>query len=381
MSPPRIALLKQSTHLQGGLEKQTKAIIHSLLVRGYEVDLLCQEPCTWPTTDKLKIHTLSKRKRLSFFNLLSYERAVASWLTDHRYSHILGLERHSHQTHYRAGSGVHRYFLDERKKSSSLLKRWSLELNPFHRLVLQLEKQTFGPKGARRIYTNSQLVARQIQSYYDTEESRLCVIHNGVRWQALQASFDASLDPSKSHLQKEKSLPIPDHERCLLFLGHGYERKGLRTVLMAMAHAESDFHLMVAGKERHLRTFQELAKQLKLDHRIHWLGAHHTPTTLYSNCEALILPTLYDPFANVTLEALAMGRTVFTSTHDGASEVLASYAGLVLDPRETLAWAKAITQLWKTPHHPTQRLAIRQSVQHLESSFQTKLLIDDLLRT
>ena len=42
----------------------------------------------------------------------------------------------------------------------------------------------------------------------------------------------------------------------------------------------------------------------------------------YRGADFLILPTWYDPFANVTLEALASGLPVITTRANGAAEIL-----------------------------------------------------------
>ena len=43
---------------------------------------------------------------------------------------------------------------------------------------------------------------------------------------------------------------------------------------------------------------------------------------VYAAADVFLLPTLYDPFANVTLEALAAGLPVITSAQNGASEIM-----------------------------------------------------------
>jgi UDP-glucose:(heptosyl)LPS alpha-1,3-glucosyltransferase len=43
---------------------------------------------------------------------------------------------------------------------------------------------------------------------------------------------------------------------------------------------------------------------------------------VYAAADVFLLPTLYDPFANVTLEALAAGLPVITSAQNGASEII-----------------------------------------------------------
>jgi UDP-glucose:(heptosyl)LPS alpha-1,3-glucosyltransferase len=45
---------------------------------------------------------------------------------------------------------------------------------------------------------------------------------------------------------------------------------------------------------------------------------------VYAASDLFLLPTLYDPFANVTLEAMAAGLPVITTLANGAHEILTS---------------------------------------------------------
>lgn len=374
MIASRIALLKQSSCLRGGLEKQTLGIIHSLLERGLEVDLLCQSPCDWPKLAGLRVLAISSKKSLSYLSLRHYDRALKHHFQHHRYERVLGLERHHFQTHYRAGSGVHKYFLQQRAGHGSYLREILLNLNPFHRLVLQLEAKTFGANGARRIYTNSQMVASQITDAYQTNSSRLHVIRNGVAWSSMQTAFDTSLTQSRLD-------GLDERERYLCFIGHGYERKGLKTALEALAQARGNFHLLVIGKEKSLPTYKNICKKLDIENRVHFLDARYTPLQLYQVCESLVLPSQYDPCSNVILEALAMGLNVLASMRDGASELLAEGCGKKLCPDTPRVWADALEELWNNRASIPERQKIRASVQHLEWDQQLSKLVDDFTTT
>jgi UDP-glucose:(heptosyl)LPS alpha-1,3-glucosyltransferase len=50
----------------------------------------------------------------------------------------------------------------------------------------------------------------------------------------------------------------------------------------------------------------------------------------YQAADAFVLPTLYDPFSNASLEALAMGLYTVTSDANGCAEVIREGAGAVI---------------------------------------------------
>lgn len=377
---PRIALLKQSCKTKGGLEKHTLALLKAFLKQNCEVDLLVQGPFQLDLSPipGARVKILSAQKYGSWWSLCAFDKALKKHLERTSYDAILGLERHSTQTHYRAGSGVHRFFLDRRLQNASLLKKLSLKLNPFHRKVLALEEATFGINGAKRIYTNSYMVAHQIHQIYQTSWDRLCVIHNGVQWQDYAPLFNQA---SKLRLEFCEQFNLDLDARYLGFIGHGFERKGLDLALKWLSQSHSDFHLLVVGKDRKLDFFKKLARSLGLEERVHFLGTLENPAKAFTLIERLILPTRYDPFANVTLEALAMGVNVWTSTLNGACEILPnSSADFDLDNHKS--WVNAIEQQWrKEPDTLQDKALVRQSVAHLSLELQAEKLVLDLLST
>jgi UDP-glucose:(heptosyl)LPS alpha-1,3-glucosyltransferase len=54
---------------------------------------------------------------------------------------------------------------------------------------------------------------------------------------------------------------------------------------------------------------------------------------VYAAADVFLLPTLYDPFANVTLEALAAGLPVITSAQNGAAEIMENEKNGFILPR------------------------------------------------
>lgn len=68
----------------------------------------------------------------------------------------------------------------------------------------------------------------------------------------------------------------------------------------------------------------------------------------YQMADALLLPTLYDPFPNVILEALSCGLPVITSTTCGGAEFIQNGKnGFVCDALDISALINAITQIPK----------------------------------
>ena len=73
-----------------------------------------------------------------------------------------------------------------------------------------------------------------------------------------------------------------------------------------------------------------------------WLGGHLDVAVLCAAADALLLPTRYDAFANVCLEAAAAGIPVITSAHNGAAEILGEGGLVVSDAEDTAGFARAL---------------------------------------
>ena len=66
---------------------------------------------------------------------------------------------------------------------------------------------------------------------------------------------------------------------------------------------------------------------------------------LYQAADALLLPTRYDPFANVTLEAAAAGLAIITSAGNGAAEWLGEAIQVMNEDAGPAEYAKAMKSL------------------------------------
>jgi len=121
--------------------------------------------------------------------------------------------------------------------------------------------------------------------------------------------------------------------------------------------------------------YQALAKQLGIAARVRFLGPQQEVKPYYGAADALVLPTLYDPFPNVALEALACGLPMITSTKCGAAELLAQ-TGLVVDALDMAALGAAMTALLDKNH----RSALSAQARQLVSQYGTQAMADNLLK-
>lgn len=214
------------------------------------------------------------------------------------------LERITCADIYRAGDGVHKTFLSIEDKSY---------LNLLHPVYLFLEKKCF--LNSKHIIANSYMVKKQIIDCYKISPKKIDVIYNGIELK--------NLDPSTSFDKLSREFSISKNHSIILLVGSGFKRKGVFEFLNIIAQLKSNnLKAFVVGKESNMSYYQKLSKKLGIENKIIFTGPRNDVEDFYSISDIFLLPTHYDPFSNVVLEAMNFENAVFTTSFNGASEIL-----------------------------------------------------------
>ena len=236
---------------------------------------------------------------------------------------------------FRAGDGVHRAWLERRRKFSTAWQKFERVLKGKHRDILRLEEALLGKGGASRVIANSRMVADEITRLYGYSAGKIDVVYNGVPVAAFR--------PNAQHRTTARiALGLNVDDVALLFVGSGWERKGLRFAIDAIERSSnSRMRLLVAGRGNQRKYKSRCA---------HFLGEVPDLSAIYAAADIFILPTLYDPFSNASLEALAAGLPVITTRANGLSEVIEDgvHGSVVDDSRDLGALFNAI-HAWSSP--------------------------------
>lgn len=228
---------------------------------------------------------------------------------------------------YRAGDGVHAAWLSRRDAFEPLWKRATRWLNRKHAEILELERSVFDPSGTGLVIANSRMIRDEILTRFSFPEDRVRVVYNGIHPLG-------HLPPREVARQK---FGLDPSTFCVLFLGTGWERKGLSTAIKAMEMLD-DATLLVAGRG---------PADLYPGRNARFLGPVTDIASLFAAADVLALPTWYDPFSNACLEALAAGLPVITTHANGFSEILTpGIHGDVVPAGDALALATAL-EAWR----------------------------------
>jgi UDP-glucose:(heptosyl)LPS alpha-1,3-glucosyltransferase len=103
---------------------------------------------------------------------------------------------------------------------------------------------------------------------------------------------------------------------------------------------------LVVGQDKDEKRYRGLAQSLGCEQRIRFMGVQKQTLPFYQAADALLLPTLYDPFPNVILEAMSCGLPVITSqTCGGAEFIQQGVNGFVFDALDVKSLAESIREL------------------------------------
>jgi UDP-glucose:(heptosyl)LPS alpha-1,3-glucosyltransferase len=239
---------------------------------------------------------------------------------------------------YRAGDGVHQGWLNRRRRFEMPLQRFVRGINRKHRDILQLEESLFAKGGAGRIIANSEMVKREILDLYRYPADKIDIVRNGVPLDQFR------FDPARREKYRADLKLKPD-EIALLFAGSGWERKGLRFAIEAMELCrDRKLRLLVAGRGD---ASGYKPKRFFTEEPVRFLGEIVDLRPIYAAADVFILPSIYDPFSNACLEALACGLPVITTRDNGFSEIIENGVhGSVVDLPSNVADLRDAIRFW-----------------------------------
>ena len=318
----RIALVRQRYNPYGGAERFVERALAALERAGTEVTLITRR---WIDSPGRRVLAVDPPYLGSLWRDAGFARAArAAWERGH-FDLVQSHERTPGCSIYRAGDGVHRQWLEYRVAAATPLERFALRASPYHRYLCDAERRLFAHPALRAVVCNSRMVRAEIERHFGLPPEKLPVIYNGV---------------DLEHFRPQARSATRESQTNFLFVGSGFARKGLDTVIRALAGLPQA-KLVVAGRDRDARAYGALAERLGIAARVRLLGGVEDVRPLYAAADCFILPTLYDPFPNAALEALAMGLPVIVSRRSGAAELVRDDEnGWVCDPGDVPGLAR-----------------------------------------
>ena len=190
-----------------------------------------------------------------------------------------------------------------------------------------------------RVIACSYYMREQIADIFGVEEARISVIPNGIDPDDLPNQDAATL----ARLRADFAAP---DERLVLLIGRLVYEKGFQLALEAMPRlieAVPGTRFLVAGSGTHEAELRRQAEELGLmDHGtfLGWIG-DDVLHSLYRIADLTVVPSIYEPFGLVALEAMASGCPCIVADTGGLREVVPhEEAGLRFRSRDPEALAE-----------------------------------------
>jgi UDP-glucose:(heptosyl)LPS alpha-1,3-glucosyltransferase len=217
----------------------------------------------------------------------------------------------------RSGGSAHISYLRAVARWRGEASALGMRLVPYHRAQIIVERLGFTSPKLRAALAVSELVRRDLLDQFRLPAAKVTTIYNGVDMQLFHPESDSAV---RNRIRAQSRIPAD--AALVLFVGNGFARKGLGFLIDAVAKLKSRPHLMVVGNDGAAPSFERRTQRRKIADRVIFVGAQPGVAEFFNAADVLALPSLFEPFGNVGLEAMACGRPALLSTQCGVAELL-----------------------------------------------------------
>jgi glycosyltransferase involved in cell wall biosynthesis len=229
------------------------------------------------------------------------------------------------------------------------LKKEALPEGSHYRYEERIRIETDVYRGCDRVVALTEMERRQIHELYGVPKDQIVVIPPGVDVDRFRPMSD------KPALRRK--LALPEHATIVFTLGRLDERKGFDLFFEALGRlsirddAAPVLFVLSAGtgdpqEAAEREKLQRLIEKYHLHDVLRWLPvlAEETLPDYYAAADVFVLPSRYEPFGIVMLEAMASGVPVVATREGGPSTVIEpGVSGFLVDPTNTSEFAQALT--------------------------------------
>jgi len=225
-------------------------------------------------------------------------------------------------------------------------------LNPFHPIALALEQHVIGGRRYKKLIALTAQVKADLIRLYGVPDDDIVIIPNGFSRTEFSIARVASL-----RVEARKRFGYELGDKVIAFVANELDRKGFGPLLRAAAsQGDPEVKLLVAGRVMPGRYAAEI-EFLGMANRVRFVGSINDIAIIYAAADVFALPTEYEAWGLVIVEALACGLPVVTSKLAGAAVAVDhGRTGFLLDdPRNVNEIASALAAVFRgglaSPEH------------------------------
>jgi glycosyltransferase involved in cell wall biosynthesis len=154
------------------------------------------------------------------------------------------------------------------------------------------------------------------------------------------------VDTKVFHLQLSRAKD-KDERKKILTVSFLFPRKGIHYLLEALGSTKrkrEDFSLEVVGDGPSRRELEQLATNLGLDKMVkfHGVKPKQEVAQFMMECDFFVLPSLWETFGQVYIQAMACGKPVVAFDVGGPNETINRDVGILVPPKDVKALREAI---------------------------------------
>lgn len=330
MSPMKI--LHLTTHLNtGGITQYLLTLGKGLVSRGHQVWVLSSGGERVPDFEREKINCkiLPIRAKCEFHPKLWLQwGTIRKWILQEKFDLV---HAHTRVTQVMA----------------SLLSKWTglASVTSCHGFFRRNPGRILFPCWGQAVIAISPMVADHLRQFHRVDAQRIKMIYNAIEVESLRQRFNRQEREAirrKYHLSQE-ALVFGSMSRLV-------PEKGQEDLIRAFPRVRqkhSNTFLLIAGEGRTLDSLKELARQLRVDSFIRWIGNLPDTSEPLAAMDFFVLPvTGREGFGLAMVEAMALGKPVISTENWGLAPLIQQKkAGYLVPSKEPEALASQMIQV------------------------------------
>lgn len=361
---------------RGGRETSTAQIAADLARRGHDVTIICQHG-QWPD-ESVKIRALGQVGALRSTRLVNFVLGTQQVVEDDRFDivHTMLPVPGANVYQPRGGTVPAQVEASRRRWRSlgGLRVKLFERLNVCRRKLAQLEKLTLAdPKTI--CLAVSAMVAEELEDYYG-QSKNVRIVYNGV--DLPQTDPD---DWQDWRQRKRFDMEIGQDDPVFISVATNFALKGIDETIRSFAKwygshmGRINARLVIVGRDL-VEGYERISGMLDVGKQVIFVPPTKDIFQWYAAADACILLSWYDPCSRTVLEAVRLGIPAITTVHNGASEILADGAGIVVSsPTDRRAIVAALDEL----ADPQRRAERREACLTVADTLSTARHVDQLL--
>lgn len=341
----------------GGMNVYVLELSRELARLGYEIDIFTRRDADMPRVETIEPNLRLVRMDAGPAKPIEKE-AIIDYLPDfardmRRFAHEEGLGYSIIHSHYWQSGWAGGHLARELQAPHMVM---------FHTLGEVKNRARFGQEEPKKRIRHERQIARRasaivtassherelLERYYGADRAKVHTIPCGVDLERFHPK-----DPAAAR----QRLGLPLHSPILLWVGRLEKLKGVDILISAVAQLdERDFTLLIVGGDERAdglkAELQAQAKVTGIAENVRFVGAvkHEDLPDYYSAADVCVVPSYYESFGLVAVEAMACGTPVVASRVGGlVSTVIDGVSGYLIPWRCPEPFAEKLEVLLNNP--------------------------------